>query len=47
MIGMEEQPTSNDDRSRSKNEQDAVGQAAKINHEKQVAENRARDKSDD
>lgn len=47
MVNMGRHPTPNDDRSRSLNEWDPVGQAAKINHERQVAENQARDESDD
>lgn len=47
MVHMGRHPTPNEDRSRSKNEQDIVGHTDKIHHEKQVAENRARKKSDD
>ena len=47
MVDMGQHPTPNQNRSRSMNKQDPVGQVAKIHHEKQVAENRARKKSDD
>lgn len=47
MVDMKHTPTPNDNRSRSKNEQDSVGQEAKAHHEKQVAENKAREESDD